>query len=196
MLRTQLKRTAFRRNKPAVFRKSQIRKCRSKTCRKEFRSWQGEAKCDECRSAARSAKQSKRRKRNTWQGTSPRRGTKVWQEARKRAKRAACELCGRRYPKPVGGLLQASPEAARLMRAGELREHIDHIIPWRAVEMIGGDPHAEENLLSACTRCHGKKKAADNRFMRGDLLGCIEVLKRCGFWQGKVEASLTKFQKR
>lgn len=73
-------------------------------------------------------------------------------------------------------------------------QHLDHLIPRRWLEKRGIDPHETGNILSVCGRCHGKKKACEDRLFQGDLFGFLQGLKQAGFPIHKIVTFATKMR--
>lgn len=57
------------------------------------------------------------------------------------------------------------------------RLNVDHIIPYRIAKSIPGkNPNDPVNLISLCRSCHSKKTAAENKYLRGNILRYIQTM--------------------
>lgn len=58
---------------------------------------------------------------------------------------------------------------------------VDHVRPWREFpDDEKEQANADENLVSLCTSCHGKKLKLENRWLRGDGLALQEYRRSVG----------------
>lgn len=96
-------------------------------------------------------------------------------------------MCRLRYPAVslISLLLESS--------SGQAQQHIDHIVPWRLAERWGQNPHADWNLLSACQKCHGRKRRAEILLMQGRVREAIEELVRQKWWSERVQRAFKRF---
>lgn len=99
---------------------------------------------------------------------------KNWPEARIRAIRRACEICGFRF-----GDGRPSP-------------HIDHIVPY-VVAKVYGDPDDRRNLICLCEICHAKKTKIDSFIKRGDLARASQAFRRAGWNFERIRRAFAVF---
>jgi hypothetical protein len=66
------------------------------------------------------------------------------------------------------------------------------VIAARFIEQHNlGDPNARVNLVALCSRCHPKKRRAEDRLCnRTNIVGWLQELNRIGFPMGKVRKAM------
>ena len=173
-------------------RTSKRRRCRNRRCRRWFEPRFGSlttARCEKCVKAAKTERQRKRRRSRAWTGKAPKRSDPRWDRARSRASRKRCALCRARYSESCSRL----PNSFGPPPKDQVRETIDHIVPWRLAERWGKNPHADWNLLSVCQRCHAKKRMAENLLMRGRVREAVEELQMRDWWSERVSRAFERF---
>ena len=150
--------------------------CHTKRCRNK-RAW-GQSRCYSCLRQRYSLRKEKRRSKRKRPGSAPSRGA-GWQRARKAVSGQPCAICGTTH--------------GRLRRKG-LRSvfHVDHILAARLIQHHKlGDPHARVNLLTLCSRCHAKKRRAEDRLCnRTNIVGWLQELNRIGFPMERVRRAM------
>jgi 5-methylcytosine-specific restriction endonuclease McrA len=74
------------------------------------------------------------------------------------------------------------------------RKHpIDHIIPRRMVHGWGSDPHMIANLVTLCRACHGRKLHAENKVIKGDIVGFVLGLAAMRYPMHRVEEAFRQY---
>lgn len=72
--------------------------------------------------------------------------------------------------------------------------HLDHVIPARFVQLLGCDPHDEQNLMFLCKKDHGRKRLAEERLKgKESLYGFVLQLKIEQWDMDLVKLLLEKF---
>lgn len=104
--------------------------------------------------------------------------TKIPAPMRMKAHRKKCQVCDKPYERfhSINGTVLYYSEA------------IDHLVPRRWLNEHGIYEHFQQNLLSVCTVCHGKKKGFEDRLFQGDLFGYLQGLRSIGYPVERVVA--------
>ena len=94
---------------------------------------------------------------------------------RLKAQRMFCEVCNIRYGRHRVGETHIT-----------VRQAIDHTFPRRFVQSLQMNEHAQENLLSCCGTCHGKKLQAEKPIFAGDAYAYMRNLIRINWNMERV----------
>jgi hypothetical protein len=98
-----------------------------------------------------------------------------WQAARKAALTYTCEVSN--------GLLFKDHACGVPDYIGV----VDHIVPERFLLSIKKNPHARENLICISPEVHGRKRAAEDQFLKsGDVLTFWNILEQQGWPMDRV----------
>jgi 5-methylcytosine-specific restriction endonuclease McrA len=73
---------------------------------------------------------------------------------------------------------------------GRVKHSVDHVIPYRLMRQWGIDPNHFDNLQTLCRACHGRKFEAENRLLRGDLVGFVQSMLSMKYPELRIRAAL------
>jgi hypothetical protein len=109
-----------------------------------------------------------------------------WQSAQRAARRATCEVSGVSLFEKTGRKTVSGEDV--LVYVGV----IDHIVPERYLLWVKIPPHAPVNLMCVSSSVHGKKRAAEDAFLkRGDVLTFYNELNQQGWDMRRVEQAMS-----
>ncbi len=135
-------------------------------------------RCRTCTDANTRSKAEKRRKAK--KRTVKRPKIKGWDKKRRPGLEPECVACGVEFAKSGDAAVDHIVSAAIVAELNKKRESGTQI----------HNAEAKENLASACRSCHGKKRRAEIRLERGDVVGFLSEIVRVGYPKERAEISL------
>ena len=149
--------------------------------------------CETCRVVrAREQREKRRRKKER---TVERPKIKDWRNRRREGLEPNCLGCGDEFKRDGDVAVDHIVPAAVV---AELNKNIVEKLGKEfegselKVTVSGGlyDAEAKENLASACRSCHGKKRRAEIRLERADVVGFLAELRRIGYPEERTKIAL------
>ncbi len=155
-----------------------------KKCRCKFRQYGIASRfCPGCKIDRKKERDQKRIDRRKRDGEYPQPEVKWWNEQRKQKSEGienACEVCGMK-----------ESECKNEFGCGLTR---DHLLPLRFITARGlGDGNLDINIKLTCSRCGGKKTAAEVKLFNGDVLGFLRDLKKWDWDMQELELVLKHY---
>lgn len=162
-----------------------VRRCRNKSCRQPFRPNPRVSMtlCQACWQDRRKARAAKRAQSRRRRGAYENLGTDWHKRKPEQLKLIRADYCAVCAITLKASLKKYESEFVR-----------DHVVPVRFLT----EAHCEEvsrpsNLMAICIFCHGRKRAAEEKLFRGNLIGYIQTLNGMGWPMERVRIALDSF---
>lgn len=132
-----------------------------------------------------------------------RRKAKAAKRAQSRKRKGNYENLGedwnRRKPEQLALIQAPNCEVCKISLKQSMKKYEsefirDHVVPVRHLTSLHVPGVSREvNLMAICVFCHGRKRAAEERLFRGDVMGFLRVLNEIGWPMERVIKALDSF---